>query len=93
MNLRFEFDAVKSKRNKFKHGIDFVEAQELWEDDNLIASVTDFEGEVRFTVIGVADSRHWTAVITYRHAAVRIISVRRARRQEVEAYEAQAHHG
>ena len=90
--MNFEFDPAKSKRNRLKHGIDFVDAQEIWEDDNLIASVTDFEGEVRFTVIGVVNSRHWAAFITYRNTAVRIISVRRARRQEVAEYEAKKDH-
>nr|WP_234837907.1 BrnT family toxin [Sinorhizobium medicae] len=31
--------------------------------------------------------KHWTAVFTYRGTAIRIISVRRARKQEIEHYE------
>ena len=30
--MKFEFDAQKSKVNKTKHGVDFVEAQTLWKD-------------------------------------------------------------
>ena len=30
--MKFEYDDNKSKSNKVKHGIDFVEAQELWHD-------------------------------------------------------------
>nr|WP_209019425.1 BrnT family toxin [Chlorobaculum sp. 24CR] len=32
----FDFDPEKSSTNKHKHGIDFIEAQELWLDDDLI---------------------------------------------------------
>ena len=32
----FEFDAKKSESNRTKHGIDFVEAQELWNDPMLL---------------------------------------------------------
>jgi uncharacterized DUF497 family protein len=34
--MRFEFDPVKSTANKDKHGIDFVEAQVLWNDPDRI---------------------------------------------------------
>jgi len=42
--MQFEFDTEKSKRNGEKHGIDFHEAQELWDDPDLIeipAKTTD----------------------------------------------------
>jgi len=32
---QFEFDERKSRINKLKHGIDFVEAQELYQDEAL----------------------------------------------------------
>ncbi len=31
--MNFEFDTSKSKANLEKHGIDFLEAQQLWEDE------------------------------------------------------------
>ncbi len=34
--IEFEFDPVKSKANRKKHGIDFLEAQVLWADPDLI---------------------------------------------------------
>lgn len=34
--MDFEFDPAKSESNAKKHGIDFVEAQLLWADDNRI---------------------------------------------------------
>jgi uncharacterized DUF497 family protein len=34
--VEFEWDPDKSARNEAKHGIDFLSAQELWEDENRI---------------------------------------------------------
>jgi uncharacterized DUF497 family protein len=83
----FEFDDPKSESNRTKHGIDFVEAQALWLDSNLIeipALVTD---EPRFLIIGKILDKHWSAVVTYRDGNIRLISVRRSRIEEVAIYE------
>jgi uncharacterized protein len=83
----FEFDPAKSESNRSKHGIDFVEAQGLWGDPMLLEIPAKTEDEPRYLVIGLIDGRHWSAVITYREANVRLISVRRARVEEVALYE------
>ena len=83
----FEFDAKKSESNRTKHGIDFVEAQELWNDPMLLTIPAKTDDEPRYLVIGLMDDKHWSAVITYREANVRLISVRRARTEEVALYE------
>lgn len=83
----FEFDAVKSKSNFAKHNIDFLEAQRLWNDPMLLEIPAKTEDEPRYLVIGVIDGRHWSAVITYRDANIRLISVRRACTEEVALYE------
>jgi uncharacterized DUF497 family protein len=83
----FEFDERKSRLNKLKHALDFVEAQALWLDEELDEFRVDRAGEPRHTVIGRIDSRYWTAVITYRGDNVRLISVRRSRAREVEEHE------
>jgi uncharacterized DUF497 family protein len=44
----FEFDEAKSRANESKHGIDFVEAQTLWLDENLLRVAARAEGEPRF---------------------------------------------
>lgn len=85
--MDFEFDDSKSRSNKSKHGIDFEEAQLLWLDDMLIEIPARTSDEPRFLVIGRIRGIHWSAVITYRDDRVRIISVRRARIEEVEIYE------
>ena len=83
----FEFDAAKSESNRAKHGIDFVEAQSLWNDPMLLEIPAKTDDELRFLVIGQIDGKHWSAVITYRGGNIRLISVRRARTEEVALYE------
>jgi uncharacterized DUF497 family protein len=83
----FEFDQSKSDSNSEKHGIDFVKAQELWRDSNLLEIPARTSDEPRFLVIGKIVDKHWSAVVTYRNGKIRIISVRRSRVAEVEIYE------
>ena len=83
----FEFDARKSAVNKAKHGIDFNEAQTLWIDPDLLEIPAMTSEEPRFLVIGNINGKHWSGVITYRDVAVRIISIRRSRPEEVALYE------
>ena len=85
--MKFEFDPNKSNRNKKKHGIDFVDAQDLWNDIDLLEIPAKTSDEVRFLVIGKIDQKHWTGIITYRDENIRIISVRRARNEEIELHE------
>lgn len=83
----FEFDDDKSRANLEKHGIDFEVAQKLWRDPDLLEIQATTQGETRFLVIGRIGAKHWSAVVTYRDGRVRLISVRRARKREVELYE------
>ena len=85
--MEFEFDDAKSQSNKDKHGIDFVEAQALWLDEMLVEVAARTEDEQRFLVVGMISGKHWSAVITYRDGRARLISVRRARSEEIEVYE------
>ena len=85
--VTFEFDSDKSQSNKEKHGIDFVESQKLWFVPGYVVP-SGHRPEVRFLRIArSSDGRLWTAIYTERGGNVRIISVRRARKAEVEAYE------
>ncbi len=82
-----EFDENKSKINKSKHGIDFVEAQGLWNDPERIEIPTKYLDESRFVLVAKLKDKHWSAVFTYRGKKIRIISVRRSRENEKEIYE------
>lgn len=85
--MEFEFDASKSRSNQQKHGIDFVDAQRLWNDPDLVAVPARATDELRILIVGKIDELHWSAIITYRGDRLRIISVRRSRREEIELYE------
>ena len=85
--MEFEFDPQKSQINKKKHGIDFVEAQELWNDPDRIEIPAKTVDEERFLIIGKISDDCWSSIITYRDERVRIISVRRSRKEEIEIYE------
>ena len=81
--MEYEFDERKSRANKDKHGIDFVEAQALWLDERLIEVPARSDDEPRLLVVGLIDAEPWSASITYRGDVVRLISVRRSRAEEV----------
>lgn len=85
--MLFEYNNEKSDANRIKHGIDFEEAQALWEDEDRIEVPVNHISERRMVVIGMIQEKHWSAVITMRKGKTRIISVRRARGKEVYAYE------
>lgn len=85
--MEFEFAPQKSEINKKKHGIDFIEAQALWEDPNLIEIPAKTTDEHRSLIIGYILNKHWSGIITYRNEKIRIISVCRSRPEEVDIYE------
>ena len=85
--IRFEFDPNKNTVNLEKHGIDFSEAKKLWKDPNIVEIPARTEDEPRFLVIGKINENYWLAVITFRKKAIRIISERRLRKEEIVLYE------
>ncbi len=85
--MDFEFDKNKSEANKQKHGIDFNEAKKLWEDSDYVEIPIKTIDEPRFLVIGKISGKSWTGVITYRGKRIRIISIRRSRKEEIDIYE------
>lgn len=85
--MKFEYDENKSLSNYKKHGIDFEEAKALWEDDRLLEIQVWSEPEKRFICIGKIGKKHWSAIITYRSNHIRIISVRRSRKEEENLYD------
>ena len=84
--MEFEFDPRKSEINKAKHGIDFVEAQALWKSKHVLLGAKD-ASEKRYMIIGRIGSERWSAIITYRGAMIRIISVRKSTPLEIDTYE------
>lgn len=85
--MQFEFDAAKSMSNLVKHGINFNDAKQLWNDPKVLIIRARQVVEPRWIAIGCVERKHWSAVFTYRGERIRIISARRARTQEVALYE------
>jgi uncharacterized DUF497 family protein len=85
--MDFEFDDAKGRSNREQHGLDFIDAQQLWLDDRLLEVQARTEDDPRWVVIGRIAGVYWSAVITYRDSRVRLISVRRSRAEEVALYE------
>lgn len=85
--MEFEYDKRKSRSNSEKHGIDFEDAQMLWEDEDrcVIPAVT--LDEERFVMVAKLGDKFWSAIYTIRDKKTRIISVRRARKEEKANYE------
>jgi len=85
--MRFAFNPNKSRTNKDKHGIDFIEAQLLWNDPDLVQIPSRSLDEERFMMIGTILDKVWSAIVTYRDDHIRIISVRRSKEEEINVYE------
>lgn len=85
--VKLKLDPIKSASNKEKHGIDFTEAQVMWDDPDLLEIPAKTVDEPKYLVIGMISGKHWSGVIAYRSEKIRIISVRRSRKEEVDLYE------
>ena len=86
-SLEFEFDHSKSDTNEDKHGIDFIDAQNLWDDESRLEVELDHKGEQRFLLIAHSSAGLWSAIFVKRGNRVRIISVRLATRSEASVYD------
>lgn len=89
--IRFEWDSEKNRINRSKHGIDFIEAQTVFEDDNaiLIPDPEHSEQEERFILLGLSAKLNMLVVChCYRESetVIRLISARKATRRETQQY-------
>lgn len=89
--MEFELDPGKSATNRARHGIDFLQAQDLWEDRDRVDVPARTVSEPRWLVVARIGEIHWSAVIIYRDLRIRIISVRGSRSEEVRIYEHDEH--
>ena len=85
--MPFEFNENKSILNRKKHGINFIEAQNLWNDPERVIIPAREMDEIRNMIIGRIERTVWSAIYTIRKENIRIISVRKARENEKEIYE------
>jgi uncharacterized protein len=85
--MEYEFDAAKSAANRAKHGLDFSEAQKLWQDTDAVEIPARSAVEPRKMLVARVRGKIWSAIFTERENKIRIISVRRARTSEEAIYE------
>jgi uncharacterized DUF497 family protein len=83
--IGFDWDERKSELNLAKHGIDFDAAIEVFYGP-VILRRSDRNNEERWIAIGYSESRLIAVVFTRRSDVIRIISARRARKNEEREY-------
>ncbi len=86
--MKFEWDENKNKSNQDKHGIDFNDAKEVFEDSNrkISPDLRKNYGEDRWITIGKIVDLIIVVVYTFRDSAYRIISARYAKKKERKTY-------
>ena len=86
--VEFEWDPTKSKETEKKRGLSFADAEKVWDDlDLLIVPARTEKDEPRWAAIGKINGKVHTVIFTKRDGKTRIISARRARKEEREKYE------
>lgn len=86
--MRFQFDPGKAAGNLKKHGVSFADAEGVFKDPLAIHGLDpDALGEERFIAVGMGSVRVMVVVYTLRGDEIRVISARRATRNEVKDYE------
>jgi len=80
--MEFECEQAKSETNRLKHGIDFVQAQELWKDLYALQIQAKSDTEPRFALIDSMQGRAWSVFFTEKNSKIRIISAYRSRINE-----------
>ena len=84
--MNFEWDERKRLSNIQKHGLDFLDVGEVFDQPHVVVPSANEGREKRFLAIGLLEGRNVTVVYTIRVEAVRVISFRRARHEERQKY-------
>ncbi len=84
MSLNFEWDPVKTASNVTRHGVSFTLAMRVFENLDRIErhDGRDDYGEDRFVTVGLVGDKRLTVPYTMRGDTIRIISARKATRNE-----------
>jgi uncharacterized DUF497 family protein len=80
--LDFEWDEDKRWINFNQHGIDFEDAELMFDGRDVVTDKSPYADEERYITVGMIDDRFRTIVWTRRGTATRIISARRSRDSE-----------
>ncbi len=85
--MRIEFDPVKDRINREKHGVGLDAASEIFATPSVQwISLRERQGEVRYIAVGLLNEVEFSCVFTTRGQVARIISVSRARHEERDRF-------
>jgi uncharacterized DUF497 family protein len=85
--MRFEWDEAKRRLNLKRHAIDFVDAEEIFAGETIAFLDDRFEyGEIRLLTFGLLNDRVVVIAHTETEEVIRVISIRRASKNEEELY-------
>ena len=85
--MEFEWDENKRLANIRKHGIDFIDVEVVFEGDTVTVEDDRFDyGEERFITFGLIEGQVIAVVHTERDNLIRIISARKATKNEEIRY-------
>lgn len=88
--MEFEWDKTKARLNLQKHDVDFADSISVIEDPLALTIRDDDPDEDRFVTIGMDIlGRILVVVFTWRADSIRLISARKATKQERRIYEEQ----
>ncbi|MDR1360927.1 MAG: BrnT family toxin [Rickettsiales bacterium] len=82
----FEWDDDKQAITKSLRNLDFADSWIIFSDENAITFQSDRDNEIRFKTIGKLEEKLIAVIHTQRENNARIISMRRAHKDEEEAY-------
>ena len=82
----FEWDEAKRASNIEKHGFDFIDAVARFDNQHLTAPARKMAVE-RWLAVGLIGDEYAAAIYTRRGRAIRLISLRSARREERRRYD------
>lgn len=89
--MRFEWDEAKRLTNLEKHGLDFADAQKVFESPTLdFPDDREDYGEERFLTLGLLDGRVVVVVNVLLEDSIRVISLRKADKDEQDIYYSEA---
>jgi len=86
--MEYEWDQNKREINLIKHGLDFIISYKIYESDEKLTMPSDYKNEQRWVDIAPVGEELLvlTMVYTYREERVRIISLRKASKEERRLY-------
>lgn len=87
--MRFDYDPSKSRKNLERHGIDFMDAQQLWDNPHVIVPAKYVDGEERYAILGEIRRLIYVAIFTERKDTIRIISCHRTDKRWERKYHEQ----